>query len=154
MVRQSDGTVYARIAGHRATPAGPLREKGTLHMQQAIRDAGRITALGIGIIGAIDAIIINTIVAGFHEMQRLMGGTVDSHGWLGLGFAILGLIGGAMAWWRPTWAAAVLAVSGIGFAVAVHWWALLATPQLLAAAMLALSDRSPQAQRSELPTPA
>ena len=121
-------------------------------MQQAIRDAGRITALGIGLIGGIDAIIINTIVAGFHEMQRLMGGTVDSHGWLGLGFAILGLIGGAMAWWRPLWAAIVLAVAGVGFAFAMHWWALLATPQLLAAAMLALSDRSPK--RAELPTPA
>lgn len=116
-------------------------------MEGLVRTAGRIGAFLVGIVGAIDAIIINTIVATFHELQRLLGGTVDSHGWLGLGFAIVGLIGAALAWWKP-WAGAVLMlIAGVGFAFAVHWWALLATPQLLAAATLAFSEGSRGARK-------
>lgn len=107
------------------------------------RVAGRVGGFLVGLIGAVDAIIINTIVATFHELQRLLGGTVDSHGWLGLGFAILGLIGAAVAWWRPWAGAILLLIAGAGFAFAVHWWALLATPQLLAGAALAFAAATP-----------
>lgn len=112
------------------------------------RSAGRIGVLVVGFIGAVDAIIINTIVAVFHELHRLLGGTVDSHGWLGLGFAILGLIGAVVGMWRPWVAAVILLIAGVGFAFAVHWWALLATPQLLAAAALAFSEHASKAQKA------
>ncbi|HEY7833383.1 MAG TPA: hypothetical protein VIG30_07425 [Ktedonobacterales bacterium] len=111
-------------------------------MDGLARIAGRVGALLVGIIGVVDAIIINTIVATFHDLQRLLGGSVDSHGWLGLGFALLGLVGAILAWWRPWAGAVLLLIAGVGFAFAVHWWALLATPQLLAAAALAFSEQT------------
>lgn len=100
-----------------------------------------IATLIIGIIGAFDGIVVNAIVSIYRHVRDVLGGSGDpSHGIIGFGLCLLGLLGAFLALKRPLLAAVLLAIAGIGFAFVVHWWALLATPQFLTAAGLAFQD--------------
>ena len=103
----------------------------------------RLATFLIGVIGAIDGIAINTIVSTVKAAARLMGADVDqSHGWIGLLLCLLALAAAFVALRWPSAAGLMFLVAGVGFVFVVHWWALLASPQMLVAALLAFMDRS------------
>lgn len=126
-------------------------------MQTAQRTVLRIAVLILGVIGVFDAVVVNILVSAYHRVQDLLGGSGDpSHGIIGFGLCLVGLIGAfAVVRW-PIASAVLLLIAGIGFFFVVHWWGLLASPQWLVAAALALVARSEDVEsveRSSLPAP-
>ncbi len=107
-----------------------------------MRTAVRVAAFAVGLIGVIDALVINLIVSAFHAARTILGGTADpSHGFIGLVICLLGLVGAILVFRQQVIAGALLIVAGIAFFLVVHWWALLASPQLIVAGVLAILDR-------------
>lgn len=103
-----------------------------------MRTATRVATLIIGLIGAFDGFVVNVVVSSYHDVSRVLGGSADpSHGFIGLVLCVLALLGAFVVLKQPLFAAILLAVAGIGFFFIVHWWALLASPQMLVAALLA-----------------
>lgn len=108
-----------------------------------MRFALRIATFLVGIIGAIDGIIINAIVSSVHAAASLLGAdVVQSHGWIGLLLCLLALVGAFVALRWPIAAGVLFVIAGVGFFFVVHWWALLASPQILVAALTAFLDSS------------
>jgi hypothetical protein len=102
----------------------------------------RTIALIVGLIGTIIALIIALLYSVFHLLGRVAGVTDDSgHFLLGLLVVLMGVSGSFLAPILPLVAAALLAIAGIAFFFAVGWWALLASPFLLVAAGMTLSNR-------------
>ncbi|GAC1448035.1 MAG: hypothetical protein PVSMB4_04550 [Ktedonobacterales bacterium] len=107
-----------------------------------MRIIGRIAALIVGLIGAFDALVVNIVVSSYHDASRLLGSGADpSHGFIGLGLVILAFAGALLALRSPIAGGVLLLIAGIAFFFVVHWWGLLASPQLLAAGALAIADR-------------
>jgi hypothetical protein len=103
-----------------------------------MRTVTSIATLIIGIIGAFDGVVVNAVVSIYRHVADALGGNADpSHGIIGFGLCLLGLIGAVLVVRWPLAAAVLLAIAGIGFAFVVHWWAVLASPQFLVAAALA-----------------
>ncbi|HLW02537.1 MAG TPA: hypothetical protein VKT82_28045 [Ktedonobacterales bacterium] len=101
----------------------------------------RLIVFVLGIIGAAAALGINLFYSASTRFQGVVGLHPDaSHGWLGLGCAILGFIGAFLLLFRVSIpaGAVLLVIAGIGFFFVVNWWALLASPQMLIAAFFAL----------------
>jgi hypothetical protein len=95
----------------------------------------------LGVIGAAAALAINIIYSSSTRFQSLVGMHPDaSHGWLGLGCAILAFIGACLLLFRLTIPGGVvlLLIAGIGFFFVVGAWALLASPQMFIAAFLGM----------------
>ncbi len=95
----------------------------------------------LGVIGAAAALAINIIYSTSTRFQSLVGMHPDaSHGWLGLGCAILGFIGACLLLFRASIPLGVilLVIAAIGFFFVVGAWALLASPQMLVAAFFGL----------------
>jgi hypothetical protein len=91
----------------------------------------------LGVVGAAAALAINIIYSTSTRFQSLVGMHPDaSHGWLGLGCAILAFIGACLLLFKFSIPAGVvlLVIAGIGFFFVVGAWALLASPQMLIAA--------------------
>lgn len=119
-----------------------------------MRIVGRIAALIVGLIGAFDALVVNIVISTFHDVSRLLGfGADPTHGFIGLGLIILGLAGAVISVRFPLVGGVLLLIAGVGFFFVVHWWALLASPQLLVAGALAIADRD-MAPRHALERPA
>lgn len=124
-----------------------------------MRTVLRIAAAAIGIIGAVDALIINILVSLFHEVARLAGADFGrSHGFIGLGIFIVALVGAFLVLGLPRVGGVLLLLAGIGFFFVVHWWALLASPQLLVAGVLPFlegteAERSLSRGRGGMPLP-
>ncbi len=100
----------------------------------------RIFVFILGVAGSAAALGINVFYSLSIRFQDLVGFHPDaSHGWLGLGLAILGFIGACLVLFRVTipLGAALLLIAGIGFFFVVNWWAFLASPQMLLAAFFA-----------------
>jgi hypothetical protein len=128
-----------------------------------MRILARLTALILGVVGAIAALLINTVYSTNRHVNNLFfNGTSTSHGFIGLLLVFVGLVGAVIA---PVFAlpgAVLLAIAGIGFFFVVGWWALLvASPLLLIAAALAFntarsraaSPHPPQAWPPNTPHP-
>ncbi|HEY7349451.1 MAG TPA: hypothetical protein VH599_14140 [Ktedonobacterales bacterium] len=101
----------------------------------------RLIVWALGVIGAAAALGINTFYSISTRFQDLVGLHPDaSHGWLGLGCAILGFMGACFVLFRVSLplGAILLIIAGIGFFFVVNWWALLASPQMLLAAFFAI----------------
>lgn len=99
----------------------------------------RIVAAIIGAIGAIILIIVNAAISAKHA---ILGNTVpQSHGVIGLVAFVVGAVGVFTTLLKPQWGAALMAVAGLGFIYVAGWGALLATPFLVIAAVLAFLDR-------------
>lgn len=108
-----------------------------------MRIALRVIALILGIIGFVDGVIANFIVAAYRDVANLIGvSTVQSHGVIGFILCLIGLAGAILALRVPIVAAVLLLVATIGLFVVLHWWALLASPQFALAAVLAVLDRA------------
>jgi hypothetical protein len=115
-----------------------------------MRTALRVAAFVVGLIGVIDALVINLIVSAFHAAQSILGGSADpSHGFIGLVICLVALIGAVLVFRQQAIAGVLLIVAGIAFFLIVHWWALLASPQLIVAGVLAILDW--QATREDAP---
>jgi len=99
----------------------------------------RVIVFVLGVFGALEALFINIIYSSSTRFQNLVGLSPDaSHGFIGLGLVLLGILGAILVLFRALIPGAVLLlIAGVGFFFIVHWWALLASPQMLLAAFLA-----------------
>lgn len=125
----------------------------------------RIIMWLLGVIGAAAALAINIIYSTSTRFQSVVGMHPDtSHGWLGLGCAILAFIGACLLLFRFSIPAGVvlLVIAGIGFFFVVGAWALLASPQMFVAAFFGIyyylaekreRELRQAAQQGRLPTP-
>ncbi|HEX9057844.1 MAG TPA: hypothetical protein VF818_09955 [Ktedonobacterales bacterium] len=101
----------------------------------------KIATLVIGVIGALDALIINILFSLFHEVGRIAGASWgQSHGFIGAGIVVLALVGAGLALWNRYVGAVLLLIAGVAFFFVVSWWALLASPQLIIAGALPFLD--------------
>jgi hypothetical protein len=111
----------------------------------------RLFACVLGIFGAAAALGINTFYSVSTRFQSVIGAHPDpSHGWLGLGCAILAFIGALFLLFRESIPLGVvlLLIAGIGFFFVVGWWALLASPAMFIAAFYAAYYYFDQKQRA------
>ncbi len=107
----------------------------------------RTLAMLIGLLGVVIAFIINILYSSFHVLGRVAGITNDqSHFFFGLLVILIGFVGSIMALFFPIVGAVLLAVAGIAFFFIAGWWALLASPFLLVAAVLAYRHSRAQQQ--------
>src|SRR5258708_11027419 len=73
--------------------ATSISEEGP-HMRTVLRFA----ALIIGVIGALDGLVVNVLVSAYHSVARALGGTADpSHGVIGSLFCLLAIVGSILA---------------------------------------------------------
>lgn len=108
-----------------------------------MRTALRFAAAIIGVIGAIDGLVINFVVSAFKRAQDILGGTADpSHGFIGLLICLIALAGALLVLRSPLVGGFLLLLAGIAFFFIVHWWGLLAGPQMIVGGALALMDLS------------
>jgi hypothetical protein len=98
----------------------------------------RTLAMIIGLFGTIIAFFINILYSTFHVLGRITGITANqSHFFFGLLVVLIGLIGSLAVLLTPIVGAVLLLVAGVAFFFIAGWWALLASPFLLIAAVLA-----------------
>jgi hypothetical protein len=106
------------------------------------RLALRTIALIVGLIGAILALIINVLYSVVHVLTQAAGVAHDTgHFFLGLVVVLVGTVGAFLAPILPILAAVMLVIAGIGFFFIVGWWAFIASPFFLVAAVLTFSNR-------------
>jgi len=95
-------------------------------------------AMIVGLVGVVLAFVVNLLYSSLHVLGRIAGITSNpSHFFFGLLVVFIGLIGSVLALFVPIVGAVLLAVAGIAFFFIAGWWALLASPFLLIAAVLA-----------------
>lgn len=110
-----------------------------------MRTVLRFAALIIGVIGALDGLVVNVLVSTYHTVARALGGIADpSHGVIGALLCLLAIVGAGVAVRTPLVGGIILLVAGFGLFFALHWWALLAAPQIIIAGVLALADQGVQ----------
>ena len=113
--------------------------EGSEHMQRA---AMHIAAVIIGVVGALDGIVVNTIVSASNRVAQFLGSTADAtHGFIGLLVCLVALAAALLAVKLPAVGGIVLILAGIAFFFVVGWWALLASPQMLVAGVLGVLDQ-------------
>jgi hypothetical protein len=112
-------------------------EQGT--EPQALSFTQRL-AMVLGVLGAVAAVFIALLYDLAHRLAMVAGVAQDApHLYLGFGVGLAGLVGACLIAIFPRVAAVLLVGAGIVFFVDVGWWALLASPFLVAAAILAVS---------------
>lgn len=103
----------------------------------------RVLALFIGLFGSIVAFVVNMLYSLLHFLGRISGITADqSHFFIGTGLAILAFVGAILVVGSPLVGAALLVLATIGLFFIMGWWALLAAPFLVVAAILAVAARN------------
>jgi hypothetical protein len=110
----------------------------------------RIAALIIGILGGLFGIlsaVLALVVGGIGG-----SGTVVGLGWSALVFCILGFLGAGLAMGRPRLGALILLIAAIGITISVSWFAVIAAPLFLVAALLAFLGRRGEAERITVQT--
>ena|SRR5947209_20583202 len=107
----------------------------------------RTLALIIGLLGVVVAFIINLLYSSLHVLGRISGIMSDqTHFFWGLIVIFIGLIGSLFALFIPSVGVVLLVIAGIAFFFIAGWWALLASPFLLIAALLAYRHSRAQQQ--------
>jgi len=107
----------------------------------------RVSAFIIGLIGVFDGLVMNIIVAIYRHVANALGsGVTPSHGFIGLIFCVVALVGAAVTLRMPLIGGLLLLIAGVGIAFVLLWWALLVTPQLIVAGALAIADTRATAQ--------
>jgi len=102
----------------------------------------RVIALIIGVVGFVIGIIVNFAYSAIHFIRDMGGADIPpSHGILGFFVLVVGLIGALMAPAFAVPAAVVMLLAGIAMFFIIHWAALLVSPFLIVAAVLAYLDR-------------
>ncbi len=109
----------------------------------------RMLALIAGLFGVVVAFFINLLYSSLHVLGRVAGITNDSsHFFWGLLVVLIGLVGSLLVAFVPIAGAVLLLVAGIAFFFIAGWWALLASPFLLIAAVLAYNHSRAQQQEA------
>jgi xanthine/uracil permease len=105
----------------------------------------RILALISGLVATVLALVVNALYSASHGILRLAGmNSVATHGWIGLGLIVLGLIGAFLMVVSPLPATVLMIISGIGLIFIVHWFAIFVSPlYFLGAALGALTIQQP-----------
>ena len=100
----------------------------------------RLIVCILGIIGGLEALFLNIIYSTSTRFQSLIGLSPGaSHGFVGLIFVALALLGSVLILFKALIPGALLLlIAGIGFFFVVHLWAILVSPQMIFAAFLAL----------------
>lgn len=108
----------------------------------AARLTFRTIATIVGLIGSVIALIIATLYTVTHALGKVAGVSNDSShlGW-GLLVILIGAVGAFLAPLVPILAAIMLFAAGVAFFFIVGWWALIASPFLIVAALLTFSNR-------------
>ena len=102
----------------------------------------RTIALIVGLIGTVLAFIVDILYSLVHVLGRVAGFTNDtSHFFWGLLVVLVALGGSFLAPVVPILSAIMLLAAGIGFFFVVGWWAVIASPFLIVAAVLTFSNR-------------
>ena len=102
----------------------------------------RAIATIVGLVGAVVALIIVLLYTVFNVLGRVVGVTNDStHFFWGIFLVLFGAVGAFLATLYPPVAEIMLAVAGIGLFFVVGWWAIIAAPFLLVAALLTFSNQ-------------
>jgi hypothetical protein len=97
-------------------------------------------AIVVAVLGAVFAVFIGFLYDVAHRLALVAGVAQDApHLYFGFVVGMAGFGGACLIPIFPRVAAVLLACAGIAFFVDVGWWALLASPFLVAAAVLALS---------------
>jgi hypothetical protein len=117
--------------------AGGDSDQGTV--PRALTFTQRL-AMVLGVLGAVAAVCIALLYDLVHRLAMVAGVAQDApHLYFGFGVGLAGLVGACLIAAFPRAAAVLLVGAGIAFFVDVGWWALLASPFLVAAAILAVS---------------
>jgi hypothetical protein len=106
---------------------------------QALKFTQRL-AMVLGALGAVAAVFIALLYDLVHRLATVAGVAQDApHMYCGYFIGLAGLVGACLIAAFPRLAAVLLAGAGIAFFADVGCWALLASPFLVAAAILAVS---------------
>ena len=102
----------------------------------------RTAAMIVGLVGAILGFVTSTFYSLLHILGRISGISADhGHFFIGLGLAIVAIIGSFLVIGMPEAGALVLVLATIGFFFIMGWWAFIPAVFLLVAAGLAFMDR-------------
>jgi hypothetical protein len=102
----------------------------------------RTIASIVGLIGAIIALVIDILYSLTHLLGRVAGVTDDpTHFWWGLFVILVGTVGAFLAPILPILSAIMLLGAGIAFFFIVGWWAAIASPFFIVAALMTFSNR-------------
>lgn len=104
--------------------------------------AGRL----IGRTGALILGLIGVVIAFFFDITGLLIGHAvgsQTHGWLGILFLLVGLVGSLIVFFTPEVAALLLVVAAVGFFFVFGWAAIIPAIFFVLAAILAYIDRRP-----------
>jgi hypothetical protein len=106
----------------------------------------RTGALVLGLIGGLAGLlsaVFALFVGGLGGAFEAEGaGAVVGAGWAALFFSLLGLAGAALSLAKPVLAAVIMAVAAIAIAISISLFAVIATPMLLIAALLAFLGKN------------
>ncbi len=109
----------------------------------------RGTAMVLGILGGLCGLLMALLTIGGGLLNAGVGGQADTtatlggFGAAGLAFSVLAFIGAGLTLTKPRAAAVLLLIAGVGTLVSLSAFAILATPLLLIAALLAFLGRRP-----------
>jgi hypothetical protein len=102
----------------------------------------RTIATIVGLIGSVIALVLVLLYSLFDLLGTIAGvATDDTHLFAGLFLVLIGAVGSFMAPVLPIVAAVALAIAGIGLFFTIGWWALIASPFLLVAALMTFSNK-------------
>jgi hypothetical protein len=102
----------------------------------------RTIALIVGLIGVVLVLVVNILYSLAHVLGRIAGFSNDpGHFFWGLLVVLVGIVGAFLAPILPLVSAVLLLGAGIGFFFVVGWWAVIASPFLIVAAILTFSNR-------------
>ena len=103
----------------------------------------RIVALILGLVGCAIALVVNISYSTFHHAANMLGDpSLDrTHGFIGLGLILVGLIGSIVALVSPIIAAILLLIAGIGLFFVVKGFAILSILFFVLAAVFAFMGR-------------
>lgn len=103
----------------------------------------RILALILGLAGCAIAFLINISYSTFHHAVGMLGdATLDrTHGFIGFGLVLLGLVGSILALFSPVFAAILLLIAGIGLFFVIKGFAVFSILFFVLAAVFAFLGR-------------
>ena len=108
-----------------------------------MRIIARIVALILGLVGSAIALIVNISYSTFHHAVNMLGdANLDrTHGFIGLGLVLIGVVGSIVALFQPILAAVLLLIAGIGLFFVVKGFAILSILFFVLAAVFAFIGR-------------
>lgn len=102
----------------------------------------RAIATIIGLAGAVVALVVDLLYTVANVLGKVAGVTNDTnHFFYGLFVVLFGAVGAFLAPILPIVAAIMLLAAGVAFFFVVGWWAFIASPFFVVAALLTFSNK-------------